>query len=33
MTDLLNVFATQAGAKAEKRSKKDKGESAEVTEE
>jgi heterodisulfide reductase subunit A len=32
MTDLLNVFATQAGAKAEKRSKKDKGESAEVTE-
>lgn len=33
MTDLLNVFATQAGAKAEKRSKKEKGESAEVTEE
>jgi heterodisulfide reductase subunit A len=33
MTDLLNVFATQAGAKAEKRSKKEKGESVEVTEE
>jgi heterodisulfide reductase subunit A len=33
MTDLLNVFATQAGAKAEKRSKREKGESAEAAEE
>ncbi len=33
MTDLLNVFAAQAGAKAEKRSRKDKGESAEAAEE
>ncbi len=33
LTDLLNVFASQAGAKAEKRGKKDKGESEEAQEE
>ncbi len=33
LTDLLNVFASQAGAKAEKRGKKDKGESEDAQEE
>jgi heterodisulfide reductase subunit A len=33
LTDLLNVFASQAGAKAEKRAKKEKEESAETPEE
>ncbi len=33
LTDLLNVFASQAGAKAEKRGKKDKGESEGAQEE
>lgn len=33
LTDLLNVFAAQAGAKAERKSRKEKGESAEAAEE
>ncbi len=33
LTDLLNVFSSQAGAKAEKRGKKDKGESEDAQEE
>jgi len=33
LTDLLNVFASQAGAKAERKSRKEKGESAEAAEE
>ncbi|MDD5474829.1 MAG: 4Fe-4S binding protein [Candidatus Methanoperedens sp.] len=33
LTDLLNVFASQAGAKAEKRGKKDKGESEDTKDE